>query len=90
MLTFYADLPSSIEDLKKQIKLVPAKVKKIYAAGLDSSKVFPVARVTLATKIKKMLPGVKKVFYSDGHEDEDMKDILVDVSVDMEGIRPIE
>jgi hypothetical protein len=88
VLTFYADEPDSIKDLSQQAKKIPKRIKKIYVAGLNALKVSAKDRVLMAAKIKKLVHA-KNVFYVDHNEDDDLKDVLIDVTVDVEGIKAV-
>lgn len=90
VLTFYADVPESIADLASQKKLIPPKMKNVYVVGLDAKNVSKKDRVVYATRIKKMIPPLKRVFYTTGHGEGNMIDVLIDVVVDMEGIKALD
>jgi hypothetical protein len=90
VVTFYADLPSSIDDLKDQLKLVPARVQNIYVAGLDAKGISEKDRTLFKSRIGKLSKKIKGVFYTDEHEDRDILDVLIDVTVDMEGVVPVD
>jgi hypothetical protein len=90
VLTFYPDVPVTIQDLADQAKLIPKGVKKVYIAGLDAKGVIPKNLIIYASRIKKIVPAMKRVFYADTHDEVDMRDILIDVVVDVEGVKAAE
>lgn len=85
VLTYHVDDPvASMENLKTQIKSVPSRVNKIYVAGLGLK--IPKDKIILSAKIKKELPRVKKIFWAESENADEMRDILIDVAIDVEGL----
>jgi hypothetical protein len=84
---FKKDALHEEERLKSQLKLVPKYIKKIYIAGLDAEGITPKDRALFAGRLRRIVPGLKRVFYTDGDSEDDIRDILIDVAVDVEGVK---
>jgi hypothetical protein len=86
VLSFDASDPDSIKNLKFMTKQIPRGVTHIYVVGLNSVAMAAKDQIIFKNRIKKIVPGVKNIFYSLTEDEDDMIDALIDIVIDMEGI----
>jgi hypothetical protein len=86
VVTFFVDDLTTIRDVVTQMTSVPEGTN-VYVAGLDAKGTTAKDRTIIAARLKKKFPEIQYIFYAEEGDDEAIIDILIDVVVEVTGVK---